>query len=297
MDITTDDGVRLHVTDSAPGGSATPILFVHEFAGDHRSWTAQVAGLSDEYRCLTYDARGYPPSDVPTDPAQYSWEHAVADAVAVLDAAGVESAHVVGLSMGGFCALMIGARHPDRVRSLVVTSAGSGSYPPTREAYLEETAQGAATLRASGMAPFVERMAVGQSRVQLQNKNPEEWARFKKQFAEHSAEGSALTLLGVQRARPSLFDLTEDLAAIQAPTLVVNGDEDEACLEAGLLLKRTIGPAGLLVLPHTGHVPNLEDPDHYTGVVRDFLHDVDGGRVVARDPRSLTASQFGLTES
>src|SRR3954451_10972770 len=100
--VITDDGVGLHVEEA---GRGFPVLFVHEFAGDHRSWEPQVRALSRRYRCITYAARGYPPSDVPEDPAAYSQARAVADAIAVLDGLGVEHAHVVGLSMGGFATL------------------------------------------------------------------------------------------------------------------------------------------------------------------------------------------------
>jgi pimeloyl-ACP methyl ester carboxylesterase len=88
--VTTDDGVALAVTDhdgpAAPVGA--PMLFVHEFGGDHRSWDPQVRHFARTRRCVTYDARGYPPSDVPTDPAAYSQDRAVADAVAVLPRTG-----------------------------------------------------------------------------------------------------------------------------------------------------------------------------------------------------------------
>ncbi len=109
--IVTDDGVTLHAEET---GRGEPLLFVHEFAGDHRSWEPQVRFFSAAYHCLTYAARGYPPSDVPTDPAAYSQERAVADAIAVLDGLAIDQAHVVGLSMGGFTALHLVLGHPER---------------------------------------------------------------------------------------------------------------------------------------------------------------------------------------
>src|SRR3954451_4904246 len=97
---TADDGVRLYYEEA---GSGTPLIFVHEFAGDHRSWEPQIRHFSRRYRCVVYDARGYPPSDVPTDESQYGQVRAVEDLLAVLDAVGADRAHVVGNSMGGFC--------------------------------------------------------------------------------------------------------------------------------------------------------------------------------------------------
>ena len=98
----TDDGVKLYFEET---GSGTPVVFVHEFAGDHRSWEPQVRHFARRYRCIAYDARGYPPSDVPEAVSAYSQVRAADDIVAVLDHLQIARGHVVGLSMGGFAAL------------------------------------------------------------------------------------------------------------------------------------------------------------------------------------------------
>ncbi len=130
--IVTDDGVTLHVEET---GEGEPLLFIHEFAGDHRSWEPQVRFFSAAYRCVTYAARGYPPSDVPTDPAAYSQTRAIADAMAVLDGLSIAAANVVGLSMGGFAALHLAMAHPDRVSSAVVAGVGYGAHPDRADAF------------------------------------------------------------------------------------------------------------------------------------------------------------------
>ena len=285
-DVMTSDGVRLY---AEVAGSGPTILFIHEFAADHRTWARQVEALSGEFRCITYDARGYPPSEVPKEQERYSYIRQADDAIDVLDAFGAGQAHIVGLSMGGFCALQLGIRYPGRVSSLLVSSAGSGANPAGRAAFIAETGQVAAAFRDQGSAAVAEKLADGPSRIQLRRKNPAAWREFVRQLGEHSAEGMALTVTGVQRSRPSLYDITDELSGITAPTLVVNGDEDEACLEPGLLLKRTIPAAGLLVVPNSGHALNLEEPDLYNDVIRTFIHDARGGRWPARDPRSLSA--------
>src|SRR3954471_17330748 len=155
---TTDDGVRLHYEET---GEGVPLLFVHEFAGDHRSWEPQVRALSRRHRCITYAARGYPPSDVPHGLDAYSQDRAVADALAVLDALGVERAHVVGLSMGGFCTLHLGLRHPERARSLVVAACGYGAQPEKRDAFREESAVVADAFAGEGAAEVARRYAIG----------------------------------------------------------------------------------------------------------------------------------------
>ncbi|SFW86727.1 alpha/beta fold hydrolase [Amycolatopsis australiensis] len=289
--VVTSDGVRLHVTDT---GTGSAVLFLHEYAGDHRSWSRQVAGLRDEHRCIAYAARGYLPSDVPTDPSAYSWQRAVDDAIAVLDARGVESAHVIGLSMGAYTALQLGLRHPARVQSVMAVSVGSGSDPATRAAHLEEIGVVSDRLRTHGAAFVGRKAAEGPSRIQLKIRNEPAWREFVDQFAEHSAEGLALTIREVQGRRPPLHDLVGDLEEFSRPLLVVIGDEDDACLSTGLLLKRTVRSCGLQVLPHSGHVPNLEDPGQFNAIARRFLQCAESGTWPERDPRSRCTAQFGL---
>ena len=289
--IVTDDGVTLHAEEA---GQGEPMLFIHEFAGDHRSWEPQIRYFSAAYRCITYAARGYPPSDVPTDPAAYSQARAVADAIAVLDGLGVARANVVGLSMGGFTALHLVLAHPDRVLTAVVAGAGYGAQPEQADAFRAESMLTAAAFAAEGAAKVAERYAIGPARVQLQNKNPRGWAEFAGALARHSSLGSALTMRGVQAARPSLYALTDELAKVGTPVLVLVGDEDEGCLEPALMLKRTVPTSGLAVLPRTGHTTNLEEPDVFNRVVDRFLATVARGAWQPRDPRSVSDSTMGL---
>jgi pimeloyl-ACP methyl ester carboxylesterase len=283
--VRTSDGFALYAESD---GSGLPILFIHEFAADHRTWATQVSGLRDEFQCITYSARGYPPSDVPPEQQSYSYIRAADDAIDVLDAFGIEKAHIVGLSMGGFCALQLGIRYRDRVSSLLVSSAGSGASPANREAFIIETETIAKAFRRDGSLAVAKKLAVGPSRIQLQRKNAAAWDKFVTQLGEHSAEGMALTVIGVQQSRPSLWDIADELRQVTTPTLTVNGDEDEAVLEAGLMLKRTMPAVGLLVVPNAGHALNLEEPDIYNWILRTFIHTVERGEWPARDPRSLS---------
>ena len=289
----TDDDVALHWEES---GSGHPVLFIHEFAGDHRSFEPQVAHFRDRYRCIVYGARGYAPSDIPEDEDAYSQERAVLDALTVLDAADVETAHVVGVSMGGFCALHLALRHPDRVDSAVVAGVGYGAHPDAAPAFRRECEAIAEAFSTEGTPAVAERYAVGPSRVQFQNKNPEGWQVFAEQLAEHDARGATLTMLGVQRLRPSLYDLRDELAQMTVPVLLLAGDEDEGCLEADLMLKRTIPSAGLAFLPRTGHTCNLEEPGIFNSTVEHFLDAVEAGRWGLRDPRSLSKSVTGMDD-
>jgi pimeloyl-ACP methyl ester carboxylesterase len=99
---------------------------------------------------------------------------------------------------------------------------------------------------------------------------------------------------GVQAARPSLYALRDELAAVRTPVLLLAGDEDEGCLETVLMLKRTIPSAGLAILPQTGHTANLEEPEAFNAAVDRFLAAVDRGAWRPRDPRSLSSSTTGM---
>lgn len=288
----TDDGVRLYLEET---GAGLPLLFLHEFAGDLRSWEPQVRYFARRYRCVTFNARGYPPSDVPEDPAAYSQSRAVADAIAVLDRLDIGAAHVIGLSMGGFCALHLGLRHPERAASLVVAGCGYGAPAEQQATFRAECEAIARAFEREGAGVVAQRYALGPARVQLQNKDPRGWEQFVSMLAEHPSLGSALTMRGVQKARPSLYDLREELARLTAPTLLVAGDEDDGCLETSLMLKRTIPSAGLVVWPGTGHTSNLEEPDLFNRTVGDFLSAVQSGAWRSRDPRSLSSSITGMS--
>ncbi|MEE3107222.1 MAG: alpha/beta hydrolase [Pseudomonadota bacterium] len=285
--ITTDDGVRLYVEQS---GEGTPIIFVHEFAGDHRSWEPQVRYFSRRYRCVTYSARGYDPSDVPSDVEAYSQDRARDDIRAVMDALDIETAHVVGLSMGGFATLHFGLHYPERALSLVVAGCGYGAEPDARAQFKSEAETMADRILAEGMAAVGASYAEGPTRVQFQNKDLRGWTEFRDQLCEHSTEGSSLTMRGYQARRPSLYDLGEAMTGLTVPTLIVNGDEDEPCLEVGLFMKRQIPAAGLLIMPKTGHTMNLEEPAAFNTSLDEFFHQVEAGRWDLRDARSKSTA-------
>jgi len=291
LTVRTGDGVSLHVEST---GRGAPLLFIHEFAGDHRSWEPQVRYFSAGFRCIRYAARGYPPSGVPADPAAYSQQRAVADAVAVLDGLGIPAAHLVGLSMGGFTTLHLVLRHPDRVLSAVAAGAGYGSPPDRQAAFRAESEAIAAAFEAGGAAAVAQWYAAGPARVQFQNKNPLGWAEFAAALAGHDSLGSALTMRGVQASRPSLYALREEFAQVAVPLLILVGDEDDGCLETALMLKRAVPTAGLAILPRTGHTANLEEPDLFNRAVDRFLAAVQRGAWRPRDPRSVSASTTGV---
>src|SRR6201996_3394849 len=264
---TTDDGVRLYFEET---GAGRPLIFVHEFAGDIRSFEPQLRHFGKRYRAIAFNARGFPPSDVPEQGSSYSQARAADDILAVLDHIGETQAHIVGLSMGGFATLHFGLRHQPRALSLCIGGCGYGAELDKRETFRAEADVIAKALRSEGMAAFAERYAYGPTRVQYENKDPRGHAEFKAMLAEHSATGSANTQQGVQKERPSLYMLVEDMKRIDVPTLIITGDEDWPCLLPGILMKQNIASAALVVMPNSGHAINIEDPDENNRTVANF---------------------------
>ena len=295
--ITTDDGVKLHYEEA---GSGTPVVFVHEFAGDARSWEPQMRHFSRRYRCIAYCARGYPPSEVPPEVERYSQARARDDIRAVLDGLKIERAHIVGLSMGAFATLHFGMAYANRdsgkqtrALSLVVAGGGYGAHPVAHAQFQAEAAKNAAFIRAEGMARFAATYGHGATRVQYKNKDPRGFAEYVAQLSEHSVEGSANTMAGYQGRRPSLYALRKEIAAIAVPTLVVTGDEDDGAIEASVMIKQTLAMATLLVLPRSGHGINLEEPKHFNRFLDEFFHQVEAGRWQARDARAIAGTLHG----
>ena len=287
----TDDGVRLYYEET---GTGIPVIFVHEYAGDHRAWEPQMRHFGQRYRAITFAARGYPPSDVPEEVSKYSQVRAVDDIGSVLDHLKIDKAHIVGLSMGGFATLHFGFRHPGKARSLVVAGCGYGAEKGQQEKFRAEAETIAKFIDDNDISVFAEKYAYGPTRVQFENKDPRGFAEFKQQLAEHSKLGARNTQLGVQRERPSLYDLVDDMKKLTVPTLVLTGDEDWPCLQPALLLKQNIPTAALSIMPNCGHTINIEDPDQFNRIVGDFLLQVDAGRWPTRDPRALSASITGM---
>jgi pimeloyl-ACP methyl ester carboxylesterase len=283
-------GVKLFYEET---GAGYPIVFVHEFGSDYREWETQVRWFAREYRCVTFNARGYPPSDVPTKEDAYGYQHSVEDIAVVMRHLGIAKAHVVGLSMGAYATLLFGLRHPDMASALVVAGCGSGSPREVRASFKEQSEANAERFLKAGSPAVAQATGVGPTRVQLKIKDPRGWQEFVDHLGGHSAQGSALTLRGFQALRPSLADFTDELKKLTVPVLLAVGDEDEPCLETNLFLKRTIPSAGLWMMPKTGHAINLEEPAAFNRAVQEFFGTVERGRWGLRDPRTLGQNVFG----
>ena len=264
--VASVDGVSLYCEVC---GAGPAVLFVHEYGGSCRSFDMQVEAFRARHRCVVFNARGYPPSEVPAPVESYSQEHAVADIAAVLDGLGIEKAHLVGVSMGAASALQFALKQPGRVLSATLVGIGSGSDDP---ALFRETAEATARLLEAGSMPaLAAQMNESPTRRRLKEKNPAEFRRFNDQLLAMSPLGHANTMRGVQGKRPPLYVHKERLSALFIPVLVVVGDEDVGCREPSEFLKRVLPDASLHVIPRSGHCVNLEDPVEFNRLCLEFI--------------------------
>ncbi|OCK59922.1 alpha/beta hydrolase [Bradyrhizobium sp. LMTR 3] len=282
-------GIRLYFEEC---GRGYPIIFVHEFESDLHSWEAQIRYFSRGYRCIAYNARGYPPSDVPDDPAIYGWQVAVEDIGIVMRDLSIGRAHIVGSSMGAYAALLFGLRYREKSSAIVAAGAGAGSPASDRERWLKNTSVLARALAARGMDAMAEKMARHFTRIQLKHKDPKGWQEFVNRLKQHSAQGMANTLLQCQAVRPSLHNFRDEFSRMTVPVLLTVGDEDKPCLETGLMLKSTIPAAGIWVCPNTGHAINLEEPAAFNAQIEAFFSAVERGSWGHIDRRKQPVSGY-----
>jgi pimeloyl-ACP methyl ester carboxylesterase len=281
--ITSADGTRLYYEEA---GTGTPVVFVHEFAGDYRTWEPQMHYFARSHRCVTFSARGYPPSDVPSDPARYGQDIARADVIALMNALGIAKAHVVGHSMGAYTALHVGIKHPQRCISVTAAGCGWGSVADAavRDAMRKVAAETAAMFAEKGIATAAAIYADGPTRQAQKYKDPRGYAEFARRLAEHSAQGQALTMTMVQARRPTLWVMEGDLKRFSVPLLVIVGDEDESCLDGSLFLKRTAPTAALFVIPRSGHTITSEEPAMFNAALAELFAAAEAGRWLAHRP-------------
>ena len=282
--ISAGDGTRLYYEQA---GEGTPVVFVHEYAGDWRSFEAQMRYFSRGHRCITYSQRGYPPSDIPKDAARYGQDIARDDVLALMDALSIRRAHVVGHSMGAYTSLHVGIAAPSRCISVTAAGCGWGSVADVkqREAMKALAAETGKMFASEGIKVAAEKYADAPMRQPQKHKDPRGHAEFAHMLAEHSAEGHAHTMLNLQLKRPTLYEMEADLKKFLPPLLVVVGDEDEPCLEGSLLLKRIVPTAGLLVIPRSGHNVPSEEPALFNAALAELFAAAEAGRWLAHRPQ------------
>lgn len=257
-------------------GSGFPVIFCHEFAGDYRSWEPQVRHFARRYRVITYNYRGYKPSDVPTDPAAYSQDILIADMKTLMDKLSIRQAHVIGIATGGNVALNFAIAHPEMTKSAIVAGAGAGTVK--REAWLAAGRTMAEGMRKIGAEAIVQSIEAAPQRQALRIKDPRAWDEFIGIIRDLSPEGAALSMLHVLGTRKPIFELREEIAALRMPVLVMVGDQDSPAFEPMLFVHQHARHGGLAVFPCTGHTLPVEEPELFNLLADQFLSAVDCGR-------------------
>jgi len=257
-------------------GQGTPLVWSHEFGGDHRSWEPQVRFFSRRYRVITYNHRGYAPSSVPKAARDFSQDLLVEDLHQLLNHLGLGPVHLGGCSMGANVARDHALAHPETLRSLVMVGAGAGSVD--RQQFLDGQQATAAALDREGTAARVRNLETAPTRAAFRRKDPRGFAEFLRQASEHDPHACAHLAREVMSKRKTVPELEADLKALRVPTLVMVGDQDTPCVEPSLLMRRLIPHAGLCVFPACGHTPNIEEPGLFNLHVAEFLAAVDAGR-------------------
>jgi pimeloyl-ACP methyl ester carboxylesterase len=256
-------------------GEGFPLVWCHEGVGHKESWWPQVHFFARHYRVITFDARGYPPSDVPKDLEAYSPDRFVEDVAGLLRHLGHDQAYVGGQSLGANTAMHFGIAHPEMARAIIIAAGGAG--PPELTALLAR----ADDIEADGSA-FLRHYANSANREQLRRKDPVAWQEFEDKLVTHSPEGMIRILRGLLARYPTGEALAERLRQMDVPTLILVGDEDDNALEAALILKRTIPRSGLVTFAQSGHSLNLEESVRFNQAVFDFLKAVEAGEWVRR---------------
>lgn len=257
MQVVAADGARLRAVVEGPIGAAT-LLFVNSIGCDHTMWDAQAAALSDRYRVIRYDARGHGGSDAPA--GDYDLAQLGRDALAVLDAAGADRAHICGLSLGGLTAQWLAINAPQRVGRLVL--ANTAAKIGTPQGWIERTA----LVREQGMASLADAALSRFFSEPFRATSPEVVAAFRRVLSETAAGGYAGCCAALRDA-----DLRAEIGRISAPTLVIAGSLDASTPpDQGDELARGVAD-GRLTVVDAAHLSNIERPDDFTAALRGHL--------------------------
>ncbi len=237
-------------------GDGPAILLTHGFGASSSMWRGQMDAFRDRYQIIAWDMRGHGNTDSPEDPDEYSEPATLADIVAILDACGVESAIVGGLSLGGYMSLAFNLAHPERTRALMLFDTGPGyNNPKGREGWNQFAIGRAEAFETQGLASLGESAEVKAAR-------------------HRSADGLAKAARGMLTQRDA--SVIQSLTSIDKPTLVVTGADDKNFLAAHGYMSENIPGAMSFMVDDAGHAANIDQPEAFNAAVEAFLASLDG---------------------
>jgi len=195
----------------------------------------------------------------------------VDDVAVVMRHLGLKKAHIIGCSMGSRTTLDFGLTYPRMALSLTMIGIGSGGDPRNKDTFRRQTEARARLYEQGGLAVVLEGLRKADNRIRLKTKNPRAFDDFCRRFMQHSAQGCANITRRVQGRRASLFSMGRALRAMKVPALVIVGDEDPGAIDSGLFMKQVSPAVRLAIVPATGHLVNLEEPDAMHRMVEDLF--------------------------
>lgn len=272
------DGIRLHY-DQIGRSSAPPVLMIQGLGADKHLWDLQRYVLASRYRVIAHDNRGAGKSDKPF--GAYSLEQMADDAIAVLDHAGIESAHVVGASMGGAISQIIGVKHPERVRSLSLVCTACRNHPWRRD-LLASWAEMASTKGMNAMTTEAARWVIGPRSLRRLWPAVSWLGPIATSRATHGFKGQVQALLGVDE------DIADLLGTITVPTAVIVGNQDILTPRGDSEeLADRIPTAELIVLSGAAHGLMIEHATTFNRVLGDFLKRAEKAHRAALENRDV----------
>ncbi len=252
----------MHYIDQGPRG-AMPIVLIHAFPLNHTMWNPQISTLSMKHRVIAYDIRGHGESAV--GDGQYTIDLFVDDLIALLDYLKIEKTILCGLSMGGYIALRTLEQHPERLSALVLSDTRSESDSDAAKIKRSATLK---LIKENGSSFFVEEFVKSAFAPETFNTNLEVVQMVKEMILKNSPLGIGGALL----ALASRTDTTESLQQIRIPTLILVGEKDQITPPtSALIMKEKIPKAQMYVIPHAGHLSNLENPVEFNRRLTAFL--------------------------
>jgi pimeloyl-ACP methyl ester carboxylesterase len=251
-------------------GVDEPLVLLHAYLGRCDVWAGQRIHLAADFRVITYDARGHGRTEAPEDASSYTPESAVADCLGLLDALGIESAHLAGLSMGAGTVLQLLLEHPERVRSAILSDCGGGSDDPDRLRHW--AARLAEAFRSHGSEwTYEHHLERSELVAGLGSQRKTALEGMRKLVLSQNPRAMAHTVEGILAARPPVFELEAELRRVSRPVLVLYGEKDEPVLRASRFLAHTIPDAEAVAIPGVSHVTNIQAPAAWNRATREFL--------------------------
>ena len=262
MPTVTTNGIKMNYVDT--GGEGTPVLLVHGFPFNLTMWRPQIDALGERFRLIAPDLKGAGESEGPDDDSAYSMDSYADELKGLIDELGLDRVVLAGLSMGGYIAFAFARKYPDALAGLVLADTRAEADPPEG---VEKRSKQQEQVRAEGIKGLSETLTGALVSDHTKANRPEAVDAVRR-----AMDNPARSFTGELEAMKTRPDSTDGLTKINAPTLIIVGENDGVTPpEASRKLHEHITGSRLVVIPNVGHVSNIESPDEFNDALADFL--------------------------